>query len=316
MTQATVRELGSGRLMIDLGFRDTEGLVASYVIPGEDGVTLVETGPTPCLPALQQGLKAAGVAVDEVRRIFVTHIHLDHAGGLGAAAAAFPRATLYVHERGAAHMIDPTRLIASARRAWGPAADPLWGTIAPVPAGRLVALHGGERFPVRGGELRAVATPGHAQHHLAFLDSGIGAVLVGDAAGVRLEGAARARPAVPPPDLDLEALFTSLDTMVALDPRVILYSHFGPATSAIPALHGYREEVIAWRDAALAAALVDPSIENVARALRTREAELATAAGTTPLDLARGEMVSGYELAAQGLLRYLRGRGLVAEAPR
>ncbi|MCI4339721.1 MAG: MBL fold metallo-hydrolase [Thermoplasmata archaeon] len=301
--------------MIDLGFRDTEGLVASYVIPGEEGVTLVETGPTPCLPALRSGLEAAGVAADDVRRIFVTHIHLDHAGGLGAAAAAFPNATMYAHERGAAHLIDPTRLIASARRAWGASADPLWGTIAPVPAGRLVALRGGERFPVDGGELRAIYTPGHAQHHLAFLDSGLGAVLVGDAAGVRLEGAPRARPAVPPPDLDLEALFTSLDAMVALEPRWILYSHFGPATSAVAALHAYREEVVAWRDAALAAALSDPSVENVARALRQRETERAVAAGAQPLDLARGEMVSGYELAAQGLLRYLRVRGLVPEAP-
>ena len=316
MTRATVRELGSDRLLIDLGFRDTEGLVASYVIPGEDGVSLVETGPTPCLPALERGLEAAGVAVDEVRRIFVTHIHLDHAGGLGAAAAAFPKARLYVHERGAAHLIDPTRLIASARRAWGPAADPLWGTIAPVPAERLVALRGGETFPVRNGELRAVYTPGHAQHHLAFLDSGLGAVLVGDAAGVRLEGAPRARPAVPPPDLDLEALFASLDAMVALEPRMILYSHFGPAASAVPALRAYREEVLAWRDAALSAAKADPSVGNVARALQQRETERALAAGAVPLDLARGEMVSGYELAAQGLLRYLRVRGEIPEAPR
>src|SRR5271156_5186480 len=121
MSRGSVRELGAGRMLIDLGFRDTEGLVASYLIPGDLGATLVETGPTPCLPALRRGLDAAGVSPEEVQRIFVTHIHLDHAGGLGAAAAAFPNATLYVHVRGAAHLIDPTRLIASARRAWGPA---------------------------------------------------------------------------------------------------------------------------------------------------------------------------------------------------
>ena len=315
MTRAQVRELGSGRLMIDLGFRETEGLVASYILPGADGVTLVETGPTPCLPTLRQGLDAAGFSPEEVQRIFVTHIHLDHAGGLGAAAAAFPHATLYVHERGVPHMVDPSRLIASVRRAWGAAADPLWGTIAPVPADRLVALRGGERFPVQGGELTALYTPGHAQHHLAFLDSALGAILVGDAAGVHLEGAARARPAVPPPDLDLEAMFGSLDAMVALDPRLILYSHFGPAPAAVDALKGYRQEVLAWRDAALDAARTDPSIEHVARALQARETERALAAGAAPVDLARAELVSGYELAAQGLLRYLRVHGDLPEAP-
>ncbi|MCI4360606.1 MAG: MBL fold metallo-hydrolase, partial [Thermoplasmata archaeon] len=222
MPRGVVRELGAGRMMIDLGFRDAEGLVASYVIPGDSGFTLVETGPTTCLPALRQGLDAAGISPEEVQRVFVTHVHLDHAGGLGAAAAAFPHATLYAHARGVPHMSDPTRLVASARRAWGAAADPLWGIIAPVPASRIVALHGGESFPIRGGELRALYTPGHAQHHVAFLDTGLAAVLVGDAAGVRLEGAPRARPAIPPPDLDLEAMFSSLDAMAALDPKVIL----------------------------------------------------------------------------------------------
>jgi len=316
MTAVTVRELGAGRLMIDLGFRDTEGLVASYVIPGPDGATVIETGPTPCLPALRRGLDQAGIAPDEVQRIFVTHIHLDHAGGLGAAAAAFPHARLYVHERGAAHLIDPSRLIASARRAWGAAADPLWGTIAPVPAGRLVPLVGGESFPITGGELRAVATPGHAQHHLAFLDTALGAVLVGDAAGVRVEGARHARPAVPPPDLDLEALFTSLERMAALEPKTILYTHFGPSGGAVPALREYREEVLAWRDAALSAAREDPSVEHVARALAACERTRNASEGTSPASGNRGEMVSGYELAAQGLLRYLHQHGFLPEAAR
>jgi glyoxylase-like metal-dependent hydrolase (beta-lactamase superfamily II) len=311
MSQPTVRELGEGRLVLDLGFRDTEGLVASYLLPQEDGYTLVETGPTTCLANLQKAVAAAGVGATEVLRILVTHIHLDHAGGLGASAAAFPRATLYVHERGAAHLVDPTRLIASARRAWGAAADPLWGTIAPVPQERLVTLKGGEALPLVGGPLRVLATPGHAQHHLSFFDSRLGAVLTGDSAGVHLEGATRARPAIPPPDLDLELLFGSLDAMAALAPRAIWYSHFGPAAGGAESLGRYREEVTAWRDAALRAAEADPSIVNVARALR--ETEAARSRGAPSDELAKNELVSGYELAAQGLLRYFRTRGLVPE---
>ncbi len=309
MRLPTARDLGEGRMLLDLGFRDHEGLVASYLLPGEEGFTLVETGPTTCREALRAGLVSAGVDPAEVRRVLVTHIHLDHAGGLGAAAAMFPRARLYVHAAGAAHMIDPTRLIESARRAWGPAADPLWGPITAVPAGRLEVLRGGERLPLKGGALEVVATPGHARHHLAFFDERIGALLTGDAAGVHLEGSWRARPAVPPPDLDLEALFASLETMARLAPQRILYSHFGPATGAVEALRDHRRAVEEWRDAALAAAREDPSVPHVARAIREREEAAAASAGGRPADEDRGALVSGYDLAAQGLLRYFRRRG-------
>jgi len=313
MERPSLRELGEGRSMVDLGFRETEGLVASYLLPQEDGVTVVETGPTTCLPRLSDAVRRAGFDTTEVRRVLVSHIHLDHAGGLGAAAGAFPNATLYAHEEGVRHLVDPTRLIASARRAWGPAADTVWGEIAAVPAARLVALRGGEEFPLRGGELRVVATPGHARHHVAFLDSRLAGVLTGDALGVRLEGAPWPRPAVPPPDLDLEALFASLDAIEALAPRVVLYTHFGPSHDAATDLREYRAEVRAWRNAALDAARVDPSVAHVSAVLRATEAERANRAGLAAVDDRPGELVSGYEMAAQGLLRYFRTHDLLPE---
>jgi len=315
MAAVSVRDLGAGRMMIDLGFRDTEGLVASYLLPGEEGYTLVETGPTTCRAALGAGLSAAGVDRSEVRRVLVTHIHLDHAGGLGAAAADFPKAAVFVHERGAPHMIEPSRLAASARRAWGPASDLLWGPIEPVPADRIVPLRGGEVLPLRGGELRPIYTPGHAQHHLAFFDTGIGALLTGDAAGVRLEGSPWPRPAIPPPDLDLEALFSSLAEMVRLSPRMVLYSHFGPSTDALRELGSYREEVVAWRETALEAAQVDASVPHVAAALQRVEEARLRSAGSSPAEQPKSELVSGYDLAAQGLLRYFRTHGLLPESP-
>ncbi len=301
-----VVELGRERRLLDLDFRDTEGLVAAYLLPAPDGWVLLETGPTTCRPALLRGLAAAGVAPEEVRHVLVTHIHLDHAGGMGALADALPRATFYAHELGVPHLVDPSRLISSARRAWGAAADPLFGPIPPVPAPRLLPLKGGERIALRDGELEVLATPGHARHHLSFFDTGLGGVFTGDSAGVRLERSDRLRPAIPPPDLDLEQLFASLEAMRRLDPRLVLFSHFGPSPSGAADLARYRSVVERWRDVALAAARERPEVEFVARRLREEDE---SSGAIEPGD--RAGLVSGYELAAQGLLRYFELRGLL-----
>ncbi len=306
MTRPRVLDLGSDRQLIDLDFRDSEGLVAAYLLPQEDGWTLVETGPASCRDALFAGLSAAGVGPNEIRRVFVTHIHLDHSGGMGAVVDAFPNAAFYAHALGVPHLVDPTRLVASARRTWGAAADPLWGPIVPVPAPRIHALAGGERFDLRGGELEVLATPGHAKHHLAFFDSGIRGVFTGDGAGVRLERSSHVRPAVPPPDLDLEALFASLDAMRRTEPRLVLLSHFGPTPDGAAELGKYRAVVEAWREVALAAARESPTVPAIARRLQEYDR-----AGRPAPEADRAMLVSGYEIAAQGFLRYFETRGWI-----
>jgi glyoxylase-like metal-dependent hydrolase (beta-lactamase superfamily II) len=300
-----VLELGEDRRLLDLDFRDTEGLVASYLLPEEGGWTLIETGPSTCRDALLAGISAAGVAPDEVRHVFVTHIHLDHAGGVGSLLDALPSATFYAHELGVPHLLDPSRLVASARRAWGGGGDPLWGPILPVAAPRLVALKGGESFPLRRGTLSVLATPGHARHHLAFFDSAIRGVFTGDGAGVRLERSDRARPAVPPPDLDLDQLFASVDAMRRLDPAQVLYSHFGPSPEGADDLTQYRAVVEEWRDVALSAARERADAGFIAERLRAHDQ-----AGRARTD-DRSTLVSGYELAASGFLRYFETHGLV-----
>jgi glyoxylase-like metal-dependent hydrolase (beta-lactamase superfamily II) len=302
-------ELGGGRLLLDLEFRDTEGLVASYALPAREGWYLVETGPTTARAHLLAGLSAAGIAPGEVAKVFVTHIHLDHAGGVGALADALPNARFYAHRAGVPHLVDPGRLVASARRAWGAAADPLWGPIVPVLSDRITPLDGGERFELRDGSLEVLATPGHARHHLAFLDTSRRAVLTGDAAGVHLPGSPRARPAVPAPDLDLGLLYDSLDRMAATGAQEYWYTHFGPKRATEHTLAEYRAAVEAWREVALRTARSGADERVVAAALREYEEGWSRAEGRPLPDGDPGALVSGYDLAAQGLLRYLRTRG-------
>jgi glyoxylase-like metal-dependent hydrolase (beta-lactamase superfamily II) len=307
-----VRELGEGRLLLDLGFRDTEGLVASYLVPGDGGWTLIETGPTTCRTALLAGLGRAGVSPGEVERVLVTHVHLDHAGGVGALVDSFPRARFYAHEVGVPHLIDPARLTASARRAWGAAADPLWGPIVPTPASRIEGLRGGERFPVLGGDLEVLATPGHAKHHLAFFDTRLRGVFTGDSAGVRLEGSVHLRPAVPPPDLDLDLLLSSVETMRRLEPRFVLFSHFGPSSDGGGDLARYGAIVLRWKEIALLAARENPDPTFIARRLEEHDRAVLEVEGVTPSQAERESLVSGYDLAARGFLRFFETHGELA----
>jgi glyoxylase-like metal-dependent hydrolase (beta-lactamase superfamily II) len=304
MVSPRVVELGLDRQLLDLDFRDTEGLVAAYLLPEADGWTLVETGPATCRDALLAGIDRAGVERSAVRHVLVTHIHLDHSGGMGALADALPRAEFYAHELGVPHLIDPTKLIASARRAWGAAMDTLWGPVLPVPAARMHPLRGGERFPLKGGELTVIATPGHAKHHLAFFDTGLHGVFTGDGAGVRLERSHHVRPAVPPPDLDLEQLFSSLEAMRRTNPKLVLFSHFGPSPDGAADLVRYRTIVEQWRDVALVAARERRDVDHIAGALRRFDESLS---GTSGND--RESVVSGYDLAAMGFLRYFETHG-------
>ena len=312
MSEPTVEELGEGRLQLDLRFRDHEGLISAFALPGTDGWTLVETGPASCRTAFAGALTRAGIAPADVVRVLVTHIHLDHAGGLGGIADLLPRATFYAHVEGVPHLVDPSRLVMSARRAWGPAADALWGPIVPAAPSRLIGLKGGEKFAVAGGNLEVIATPGHARHHLSFFDTRTRDLLAGDSAGVRVRGLWRPRPAIPPPDLDLDLLFESLGRMATWDPRRILYTHFGAAKGGADELRRYRATVTEWRDVALEAARQSPTVEHVAAGLREYEEKAAAAANAAPPNEDRGSMVSGYDLAAQGLLRYFEVRRMLS----
>ncbi len=232
--------------VIDLEFLGQREVIATAVIDTPEGVLLVDPGPGSCLAHLRQELDAAGIGIGDVRGVLVTHIHLDHAGATGTIVREYPRVTVYVHERGAPHLIDPAKLIASATRLYGAEMDRLWGEFAPVPETRVVALRGGEALPFHGHVIDVLAAPGHASHHVAYHDTATGILYAGDTGGIRIGERPYVLPPTPPPDIDVEAWLHSIEQFRLRQPSGVFVTHFGLHTDAAAHLTMLTDELNAW----------------------------------------------------------------------
>jgi glyoxylase-like metal-dependent hydrolase (beta-lactamase superfamily II) len=230
-------------------------VVATYLLLGTEPA-LVDPGPASTLPTVAAALAAHGLELGAIRHIVLTHIHLDHAGASGLLVSHSPAARVYVHERGAPHLIDPSRLLNSAAQLYGDQMEQLWGRVLPVPAERVTICGEGERLRLGERELLAYDAPGHAKHHLVWFEPASGAAFVGDCLGVRLPGVPFTRPATPPPDIDLEEWQRTLDKIAALAPRRLMLTHFGPFDDVAFHLADYRERLLRW------AALVRAGLES------------------------------------------------------
>jgi glyoxylase-like metal-dependent hydrolase (beta-lactamase superfamily II) len=245
--------IAPGVLQIDTLLGGWERVTAGYLIEGPDPV-LVETGSQSSVPALLDALAQLGVDADQLAGVAVTHIHLDHAGGVGDVARAFPNATVYVHEKGARHLADPSKLVSSASRVYGELLDTLYGRLDPTPAERIHVLEDGEEIKV--GPTRTLTTvdsPGHAKHHLSLHDSESGVLFVGDAVGVRLPDAGVLRPSTPPPDFDLEQARRSLGRFRDRSPAGIALAHYGLVPDPAAILVEADEILVRWAEVAEAA---------------------------------------------------------------
>lgn len=200
--------------LIDLHHLGRERVIGSWLT----GDVLIDPGPASCIEALLSGLHGA-----EPKAIALTHIHLDHAGATGTLLRRFPHAEVWVHQRGGRHLIDPSKLLASAGRLYGADMERLWGEVLPVPAERVRSLAGGERL----GELEVAYTPGHASHHVSYLHLPTRTAFCGDVAGVRIGEQAPAIAPTPPPDIDLPAWRDSLASIESWQPEAIVPTHFG-----------------------------------------------------------------------------------------
>jgi len=221
--------LTSGIRFADLDFQGLHRIIATATLQGSDGLTIVDPGPSSTLASLKRHLASIGASVADVTALFITHIHLDHAGASGTLLRENPHIKVYVHEIGAPHMVDPSRLLASAGRLYGDGMDRLWGEVAPVPAAALVTLKGGERINAGGRTWDVAYTPGHASHHVSYFSAEAGIAFVGDTAGVQVVPGGFVLPPTPPPDIDLPAWSRSLDVIEQWRPETLFLTHFGPS---------------------------------------------------------------------------------------
>jgi glyoxylase-like metal-dependent hydrolase (beta-lactamase superfamily II) len=249
---------------IDLRHQGARHVIGSYLLETEYGPAIFDCGPTTCIGTLKVGLRARGVELRDVRHLLLSHIHLDHAGATGAVVREHPELQVHVSEKGATHLVDPTRLEASARRLYGDAFDELWGELTPVPE---------ENVRIVGDEvvgLECFPTPGHASHHVCYLDRD-GTLYAGDACGVRIQPSRFVMPPTPPPDVDVEAWNGSLDEIERRRPTRLALVHFGVAEDPERHLTDLRARLAAWAAFVAAGATEQAFVESILEELEADE---------------------------------------------
>ncbi|MBI1376201.1 MAG: MBL fold metallo-hydrolase [Frankiales bacterium] len=281
-----------------------DGITAGYLIRGERPC-LVETGAATSADRVVEALAGLGVGAEDLAAIVVTHIHLDHAGGVGDLAAAFPRAEVVVHEAGARHLADPSRLMASAERVFGSVLHELFGALRPTDAARIRVLTDGAQVDLGGGRrLESFDSPGHARHHVGLLDSLTGDLYTGDAAGVWTPETGDLRPATPPPEFDLDAALGSLERMRERAPRRLLFSHFGPVTDVDTTLDRSVEELRLWVELVREARVDGLDLDHAVARVRERTAARYALRADPEIDH-KTEVLSSTEADVAGIWRWL-----------
>jgi glyoxylase-like metal-dependent hydrolase (beta-lactamase superfamily II) len=208
---------------IDLNFLGQPGVIGAYLIQNSHGNILIESGPGSTIPALTAGLERLGTHLSDISDLFLTHIHLDHAGAVGWLAQQGIR--IHVHPKGAPHLLNPEKLLSSSAKIYGASLEDLWGKFLPVPPENLFVLNDGEILEISGLKIQAIFTPGHADHHLSFIHEGV--CFTGDLAGIRLAGAGSIVLPTPPPEFHLEMWRSSVNRLANLELTHVIPTHFG-----------------------------------------------------------------------------------------
>ena len=287
--------------------------IAAALLESDGHRSIVDPGPGSTLETFHQQLQSHGLSVADLDAILLTHIHLDHAGATGALVRENPRLAVYVHKFGAPHMIDPSKLLASAQRLWPHDLRRLFGEALPVPAENLRILDGGETLALGSRKLEVVYTPGHASHHVSYFDQAEGLAFVGDTTGVRIEGNSFAMPATPPPDIDLEIWDKSFAAILERKPARLFLTHYGYSDNPAEHILLFRERLHRW--AALTAEILRTAGNDSAAMDAFMSATYAEISKHLPANEADHYAFSaGLNLSFLGLARYLRKRPAAASS--
>jgi glyoxylase-like metal-dependent hydrolase (beta-lactamase superfamily II) len=302
--------VADGVTMIDTLMTGERELNAVYLLDGDEPI-LIETGPGADLPLVLEALERLGIGPSDLAHVVVTHIHLDHAGGAGALTDRFPGATVWAHDRGVPHLADPVKLVASTARTYGEERmRSFFGETHPVSADRLRSVADGDRITLGRRSIDVVHTPGHASHHVALHDRRTDALFTGEAIGSHLPWGPAFRPALPPPEVDVEAALASIDRIRARHASMLLASHFGPVPDPEAACDAAAERVTAWAGAVRDELERDPraATDQIAARLGSLAASEFEAETGRPIDMARYDAIGSIAMNAAGLSRYWRKR--------
>jgi glyoxylase-like metal-dependent hydrolase (beta-lactamase superfamily II) len=244
-----VTTIAPGTSLIDLDYLGRPGHIGVYCLETSEGLAVVDTGPASTLSRFQDGVRALGATLSDVRVVLATHIHMDHTGAVGQLALANPRLKVYVHERGAPHLADPAKLIRSASMVYGEENMlRLHGEVKPVPADQIVPMAGGETLDLGDRRIASAYTPGHAWHHIAWLDEAAGTAFSGEALGDHVGSSEVVIPVTPPPDVDVEALLASGERIMEWQPAILCPTHFGPVTNTVRFADEHAKRLLLWSE--------------------------------------------------------------------
>lgn len=298
--------------MGDISILDTNWVgrprsIAAALLESDGHRAIIDPGPESTLGTLRERLHARGISVAQLDAILLTHIHLDHAGASGSLVRENPRIAVYVHDLGAPHMIDPSRLLASAQRLWPDTLQQLFGDTLPVPKENLRILQGGEKLALGSRKVEVEYTPGHASHHVSYFDASEGIAFVGDTTGIRIDNGPYILPATPPPDISLEIWDKSFATILARRPSRLFLTHFGFAGNPAEHIEEFRRRLHHW------AKLAAEVLRSAASEAEAKKAFVARAQGEMQEQIGLEEadhhaFTAGLDLSFLGLARYLRKR--------